>query len=245
MASRLPSLLPLVVRTLRRSLDIAPALTGATRFSCVLLKPQSLLRPNAVACTALSRRFIENDAALKAATAQKPEQQEAASDDGEEWTTIFHYPHIKALRMLCRVKIYQSMFTLVIVPPLLLADYMEWIPKIMNATMLVSVTLSASIVLFMTGYVAERIIGIMYVNKDCTKLRVGHLTFWGNRQDHVYDTSDVAQFADMGQAWGSWYVQLHRYSAPQDPLAVSLKHGGIVDRERFEKVFGRDVSRFP
>uniref|UniRef100_A0A1E1X8C7 Transmembrane protein 186 n=1 Tax=Amblyomma aureolatum TaxID=187763 RepID=A0A1E1X8C7_9ACAR len=243
MASRLPSLLPLTMRALRRSHGTAPALTGATRISCVLPTARSLLRPNAVACTALTRRFTENGAGRKVVTAAKPGQSEAASDDGEEWTTIFRYPHIKALRMLCRVKIYQSIITLAIAPPLLFAEYMEWTPRPMNA-MLLSLTFSATIVLFVTGFIAQRVIGIMYVNKDCTKLRVGHLTFWGSRQDHVYDTADVAQFADTGQMWGSWYVQLHRYSAPNDPLLVSLKHGGIVDRERFEKVFGRDVARF-
>ncbi|XP_077491473.1 transmembrane protein 186 [Amblyomma americanum] len=238
MAHRLPSLLPLTVRALRRSLGTAPALTGAPRFLCLLHTPRSLLRPNTVACSALSRRFIEDEAAHKAAAPRKLDQ-----SDGEEWTTIFHYPHIKALRMLCRVKIYQCVLTFAVAPPLLVADYMEWTSRSMNV-MLLSVTLSASIVLFLTGYLAERVIGIMYVNKDCTKLRVAHLTFWGSREDHVYDTSDVVEFADSGQVWGSWYLQLHRYSAPNDPLLVSLKHGGIVDRERFEKVFGRDLARF-
>uniref|UniRef100_G3MTQ3 Transmembrane protein 186 n=1 Tax=Amblyomma maculatum TaxID=34609 RepID=G3MTQ3_AMBMU len=243
MASRLPSLLPLTVRVLRRSLGTAPALTGATRLSCILPTPRSLLRPNAAACTVLSRRFNKNDTTHKATTTLKPEQSEPPTDDGEEWITIFHYPHIKALRMLCRVKIYQSIITLAVAPPLLLAEYMQWTPTNMNV-MLLSVTVSATIVLFLTGYLAERVIGIMYVNKEGTKLRVGHLTFWGGRQDHVYDTADVAQFADSGQAWGSWYVQLYRYSSPNDPLLVSLKHGGIKDKERFEKVFGRDVARF-
>lgn len=161
-------------------------------------------------------------------------------EDGE-WTTIFCYPHIRLIQLLCRFKIYQCVATLVVAPPLLFSEYLHWMPSYANA-MLLSVTMSATIVLFLTGYLSERVVGMMYVNKDCTKLRVARMNFWGRRQDHVYDVKDIAHLSDTGQIRSSWYIQLHRYSAPNDPFFVSLKHGGIVDDELFAKVFGREVA---
>lgn len=178
-----------------------------------------------------------------AAAAAKAEEKLSETADDSEWKTIFHYPHIKGLRMLCRVKVYQSVGTLVVCPPLFLAEFMGWMSPVATHA-LVALTLSASVVLLTVGYLSERVVGIMYVNKDCSRLRVAHMTFWGNREDHVFHTSDVASFSDTGQAWGTWFLKLHRYSSPNDPLFVSLKHGGIVDREMFEKVFGRDLSEF-
>ncbi|KAH7948681.1 hypothetical protein HPB49_000733 [Dermacentor silvarum] len=234
MASRL-AFLPRTLRALRRSLSSAPTGVGAVRFSCVLSSPtqSSLLRTNSVACIVSSRRFLHGETT-------SPKKATQDFEDGE-WTTIFRYPHIRFLQMLCRIKIYQCVITLVVAPPLLFSEYIHWMPSYANG-LLLSLTVSATVVLFLTGYLSERIVGMMYVNKDCSKLRVARLNFWGRRQDHVYDTSDIAHLADTGQVWSSWYVHLHRYSAPNDPFVVSLKHGGIVDKELFAKVFGRDVA---
>uniref|UniRef100_A0A131Z5X0 Transmembrane protein 186 n=1 Tax=Rhipicephalus appendiculatus TaxID=34631 RepID=A0A131Z5X0_RHIAP len=234
MASRLALLPRTLRRSLQRTLSSASPVTGSVRFSCVLSTPAppSLLRTNAVACVVSHRRF------LKSETSEKVAQQDY---DESEWTTIFRYPYIRFVQLLCRFKIYQCLATFAVAPPLLLSEYMQWTPTNANAALL-SLMASATVVLFLTGIVSERIVGIMYVNKDCTKLRVARLNFWGRRQDHVYDVKDVAHFADSGQAWGSWYVELHRFSAPNDPLIVSLKQGGIVDKELFTKVFGHDVA---
>ncbi|XP_065301521.1 transmembrane protein 186 [Dermacentor albipictus] len=234
MASRL-AFLPRTLRSLQRSLSSAPTVAGAVRSSCLLSSPtpSSLLRTNPVACIVTSRRFLQNETSPPKAATQ-------AFEDGE-WTTIFRYPHIRLIQLLCRFKIYQCVATLVVAPPLLFSEYLHWMPSYANA-MLLSVTMSATIVLFLTGYLSERVVGMMYVNKDCTKLRVARMNFWGRRQDHVYDVSDIAHLSDTGQIRSSWYIQLHRYSAPNDPFFVSLKHGGIVDKELFTKVFGREVA---
>uniref|UniRef100_L7M1V9 Transmembrane protein 186 n=1 Tax=Rhipicephalus pulchellus TaxID=72859 RepID=L7M1V9_RHIPC len=234
MASRLALLPRTLRRALQRPLSSASPVGGAVRFSCVLSTPATppLLRTNAVACVVSHRRFLKSETPGKAA------QQDF---DESEWTTIFRYPHIRFVQMLCRFKIYQCFATFVVTPPLMFSEYAQWMPTYANAAFL-SVMVSSAVVLFLTGFVSERIVGMMYVNKDCTKLRVARLNFWGRRQDHVYDVKDVAHFADAGQAWGSWYVELHRFSAPNDPLIVSLKQGGIVNKELFTKVFGHDVA---
>lgn len=243
METRLPSL-ALSLRALRRSIGPAVKSAGPTRFLCTLQGTRSPLLNNAVVFgPARFQRHCQVDAARKvAAAAAKAEEKLNQTVDDSEWKTIFHYPYIKGLRMLCRFKVYQSVGTLLVCPPLFLAEFMGWMSPVASHA-LVALTLSASIVLLTTGYLSERVVGIMYVNKDCSQLRVAHMTFWGNRQDHVFQTSDVANFSDSGQAWGSWFIRLHRYSSPNDPLFVSLKHGGIVDRELFEKVFGQDLSK--
>lgn len=166
------------------------------------------------------------------------------SKEKEEWTAIFQYPHIKTLRLFFRIKVYQTVGTLVITPAVVFAQKMQWIDiasDIAEPAFVLSV--SASVVLLAVGYVAERIVGMMYVNADRSLLRVGHMNFWGSRHDHVFRTKDVAEFADIGEQWNNLYVKLHRYSAPNDPLYVSLKHGGIMDEKLFRDVFGNDLQR--
>lgn len=240
MASRLAFSLPRTLRgALRRPLSSASPIVATARFSCVLSTPPAPLsshRTNAVPCVVSSRRFLQSETSQKESKPSSPEDFEEG-----EWITIFRYPYIRLVQVFCRVKIYQCFAAFVVIPPLFLSEYMQWTPSHANG-FLVSVMASATIVLFLTGFLCERVVGMMYVNKDCTKLRVARLNFWGRRQDHVYAVSDVAHFADVGQKWGAWYVQLHRYSSPRDPLVVSLKHGGIVDKELFSKVFGHDVA---
>lgn len=243
MATRLPSL-AFSLRALKRSVGPALKSAGTTRFLCTLQGTRSpLLKNVAVSGPAQFQRHSQVDAARKvaAAAAKAQEKLDHKTADDSEWKTIFHYPHIKSLRMLCRFKVYQSVSTLLICPPLVFAEFMGWMSPVASHA-LVTLTLSATIVLLTVGYLSERVVGIMYVNKDCSRLRVAHMTFWGNRQDHVFHTSDVANFSDTGQAWGGWFIKLHRYSSPNDPLFVSLRHGGIVDKELFEKVFGQDLS---
>lgn len=232
------------LRSLKRSIGPAAKSAGATRFLCTLQGTRSpLLNSAVVSGPTRFQRQCQVDAARKvAAAAAKPQEKLSQTADDSEWKTIFHYPYIKGLRMLCRFKVYQSVGTLLGCPPIFFAEFMGWMSSVASHS-LVALTLSASIVLLTVGYLSERVVGIMYVNKDCSRLRVAHMTFWGNRQDHVFHTSDVANFSDSGQSWGSWFIKLHRYSSPNDPLFVSLKHGGIVDRELFEKVFGQDLSQ--
>ncbi|CAN8002198.1 unnamed protein product [Ixodes hexagonus] len=157
----------------------------------------------------------------------------------QKWTTIFHYPHIKAIRMLIRVKVYQTVGTLIICPALVVAEHMNWLNTEFSEPACV-LTLTASVVLLALGYLAERAVGIMYVNEDRSLLRVGHMDFWGNRHDHVFRTKDVAEFADTGERWNSLYITMRRYSAPNDPLYLSLRHGGIVEEKLFREVFGSE-----
>ncbi|CAN8029951.1 unnamed protein product [Ixodes persulcatus] len=158
----------------------------------------------------------------------------------QKWTTIFHYPHIKSIRMLIRVKVYQTIGTLVVSPVLVAAEYMNWLNTDFSQAAVV-LSFTASFVLLAMGYLAERVVGVMYVNEDRSLLRVGHMDFWGNRHDHVFRTKDVAEFADSGQHWSALYITLRRYSAPNDPLYLSLKHGGIVEDKLFREVFGNEV----
>lgn len=158
----------------------------------------------------------------------------------QKWTTIFHYPYIKAVRMLIRVKLYQAVGTLVISPAMIVAEQMDWLNTDFSRYAM-ALTISATVVLVAVGYLAERVVGIMYVNEDRSLLRVGHMDFWGNRHDHVFRTKDVAEFADIGEHWDSLYITLRRYSAPNDPLYLSLKHGGIVEDKLFREVFGNEL----
>ncbi|KAL3178783.1 hypothetical protein MRX96_009459 [Rhipicephalus microplus] len=211
MASRL-ALLPRMVRqALRRPLNSASPVAGVVRFSCVRSTPApSLLRTNAAACAVSHRRFLKSEASAKEA------QEEF---DESEWTTIFRYPHIRFIQMLCRFKIYQCFATFVVTPPLMLSEYAQWLPTHANATLL-SLMVSSAVVLFLTGMISERIVGMMTTRT----------------------TSRTSPTSRTPARPGGRGTSSCTALAPRTtPLILTLKQGGIVDKELFTKVFGHDI----
>ncbi|XP_064478942.1 transmembrane protein 186-like [Ornithodoros turicata] len=161
----------------------------------------------------------------------------------EQWTIIFKYPHIHRVSFFCRLKVYQTCFTLLMGPTFLLTEYFKLVETELSTAVLCS-SLLACLVMLVIGNFAERIVGILYLNEDRSKIRVAHLTFFGHRTDEILNTQDVAHFSDIGEKWDDILVKVHRHNRPEHPFFLSLRHGGIVDRELFEQVFGQD-ERFP
>lgn len=128
-------------------------------------------------------------------------------------------------------------------PTFLLFEYFGLVESRLALSVFCSSAVACGVMLVI-GSLAERVVGILYLNEDRTKLRVAHLTFFGQRADELLNTQDVANFSDVGEKWDDIFIKVHRYNRPKDPFFLSLRHGGIVERELFQQVFGHD-DRFP
>lgn len=163
--------------------------------------------------------------------------------DKEEWTLIFKYPHVSRLSFFCRLKVYQTVATLLICPSCILGEYLNVLSSDISTIAVLS-SVTACLLMLAIGNLAERTVGALYLNESRAKLRVAHLTFFGHREDDILKTDDVAQFSDVGEKWDDIIIKVHRYDLPKYPYYITLRHGGIVDRDLFQRVFGTD-DRFP
>ncbi|KAM7009563.1 transmembrane protein 186 [Tautogolabrus adspersus] len=154
----------------------------------------------------------------------------------KKYTMIYTLPHIKLLRAVSRLKLLQTAFTAVILPPVF-ALYLHGDAPLFLVSYTTGIALFAGVMLYTASHLFRRVIGMMYLDPSQTTLKVSHLTFWGKRSDIFLPVSDVMTIADTGDSRNEVILKLKRYSDPET-FFFSTHYGRVVDKQGFEKVFG-------
>ncbi|XP_043241678.1 transmembrane protein 186-like [Amphibalanus amphitrite] len=136
-----------------------------------------------------------------------------------------------SVRLICRLKIYQTGLTLAAVPVMVLLQDLDAAAKVG------AVGLFAAGMLYIMGEFFRRFVGLLYLHRDGTQLKIAHLTFWGGRRDIVIPVEDIVPFSELKDSPTDVYFKLRRYSSPET-FYVSLRYGGISSMESLEAVFG-------
>lgn len=155
----------------------------------------------------------------------------------QSYTMIYRLPHIKFLRAVSRLKLLQTGITVVILPPVYYFYLLGDVPFFLVGYS-TGIALFAGVMLYTASHFFRRVVGMMYLDATQTTLKVSHLTFWGKRSDTFYPVSDVMTIADTGDAPSETILKLRTYSSPHT-FYFSTYYGHILDKEAFEKVFGR------
>nr|XP_002734577.1 PREDICTED: transmembrane protein 186-like [Saccoglossus kowalevskii] len=154
----------------------------------------------------------------------------------DEFTVIYKLPFIRALRSFSRVKILQTAITVASIPPLLYCYNSDIIS--LYATMYsLSLAGFATLMLYSTSFYSRRIIGVMAINTDLTMLRVSHLTFWGHRVDFTIPVVNVVPSLEVGDRPHETLRKFKKYGS-DELMYYTLRFGYILDKEKFEYVFG-------
>ncbi|KAM9856718.1 transmembrane protein 186 isoform 2-T2 [Aulostomus maculatus] len=154
----------------------------------------------------------------------------------QKYSVIYTFPYIKGLRALSRLKLLQTGFTVVILPPAYIL-YLMGKTSFFLVSYTTGVALFAGVMLYTISHFSRRVVGRMYLDQSNSTLKVSHLNFWGRRHDIYLPVSDVMTIGDTGDSVKETILQLKRHSSPQK-LYFSLRFGYVVDKQRFEKVFG-------
>ncbi|XP_047433194.1 transmembrane protein 186 isoform X2 [Mugil cephalus] len=155
----------------------------------------------------------------------------------QKYTRIYTLPHINLLRAVSRLKLLQTAFTLAILPPVYIWYFMGSAPlSLVSYT--TGVALFAGVMLYTASHFFRKAVGMMYLDESQTTLKISHLTFWGKRQDVYLPVSDVMTIADTGDSINETILKLKTYSSSQT-WYFSPYFGRVVDKDSFEKVFGR------
>ena len=156
-----------------------------------------------------------------------------------EFTEFYRFPYIVTLRVISRLKLYQTVITLVACPSLAIAHYMELV-DLNSVLYFTAISLVAVVMLFVITYYLRRAIGIIGVNQDLTQVRVSHLTFWGHRRDVIHQVQDVVPISETTDQISQPYVTLKFYNS-KDFYFYSIRYGNIVNRKLFEHVMGKII----
>ncbi|XP_077427243.1 transmembrane protein 186 [Vanacampus margaritifer] len=154
----------------------------------------------------------------------------------QKYDMIYKFPHMMLFRAVSRLKLLQTGVTVIILPPVYILYLMGDAPLFL-VTYSTGMALFAGVMLYTASHFFRRVVGMMYLASSHNTLKVSHLTFWGRRHDIYMPVSDVMTVADTGDSSNETILKLKRYSTPQT-LYFSTRFGHVVDKQRFEKVFG-------
>ena len=149
---------------------------------------------------------------------------------------IFNFPPIIIARFISRLKILQTIATILGLPPITYG-YLSGAASLGIVQLSYVFATFAAVMLYGMSFYFRRLIGVISMSEDGKVIRVGRLTFWGNRKNLFYYVDDVIPFSDMSENLNDVLVQFQAYNYPSG-LYISLTHGKIQDMNKFERVFG-------
>lgn len=153
-----------------------------------------------------------------------------------KFTVFYRLPSILWMRLLSRLKLYQTGLTVIILPPLTFMYIAGSIPVEVLAYCL-GVTGFAGTMLYVMTFYLRRLIGLMSLS-DCGRIvRLSHLTFWGRRNDVYVPLENIIPLSDLSEKPSDAYIRLRRYDT-KDFLYFTLRWGHVADAEKFFSVFG-------
>ena len=197
---------------------------------------RSILQPHSISNGLLATTFGTDRMAARWRSSQCADTTAATDHAAAQFTRFYRFPHIRWVRGLARLKIYQTAATVVMLPPMCYGYAIDVVslPSVQAAF---AVATFAGVMLYgISGY-TRNFIGMLSLNKAEDMVRISHLTFWGKRRDLYAPVEDIVPLADISENPKDIYVKLCRYST-KDVLYFTLRAGGIEDMSKFVKVFG-------
>ncbi|CAL1283405.1 unnamed protein product [Larinioides sclopetarius] len=186
----------------------------------LLLKSKQIAKLNYVSCAAKNSLLQDNK----------------KSDNHSPWIPIYFFPHIRAAAICSRFKLYQTAVTIAAIP-WSISLYQDGLLEASSVGVVSGCAIFACFTLYLLSYYFRRLIGIIFLSDDEESVQISHLTFWGRKKDIIVPLQDIIPLSDSTCNASDIYVKLKRYSC-EDKLYFTLKYGKILDKVKFEKVFG-------
>lgn len=163
-------------------------------------------------------------------------QEKPASTNTTQWIRVYHLPSIRVVRLICRLKLYQTGATIAMIPYVM---YLYNIGQVTvgNVQATMGIATFACFMLAVLSHYFQRCVGRIGFNPVSEEVEISTLNFWGKRHNAVLPLEDIVPFSELPDNPTDVYMVLRRYSSKQTAY-LSLKHGYIIDSESFRKIFG-------
>ncbi|KAI2810976.1 hypothetical protein BLOT_002146 [Blomia tropicalis] len=161
--------------------------------------------------------------------------------DQSKWNTIYRFPLIVPARLFSRCKLYLTSIS-VISLPVIFKFYLDGLVATSDFFTVIGCNFFSLILLYGFGHLFRRLIGSIYLSKDGKSVRISHLTFFGNRQETIVDLNEITPLTDSNININDLFLKVtsDELKSIERPLYMSLRFGGIIDRQGFAKIFGVD-----
>jgi len=166
-----------------------------------------------------------------------------ADPDDLGWIPIYRFRWIHFAAATSKLKILQTIFVVIVVPVYYFYQQNKSAVSKGDMQFVIGVALFALVMLYIMTAVFRRCIGVISVNEDRARIRIGYLSFWGGRRNVVIPVDDVMPLDEANGSLGSRkrppaYVKVKRYTDTKFYLYLPLLKITVVDPILFEDVFG-------
>ncbi|CAL8094525.1 unnamed protein product [Orchesella dallaii] len=160
--------------------------------------------------------------------------------DAKDWIIVYRFGFIRVARLIQRLKIFQTGFTCCLVLPASVGLFISGNLPVENVLFVLGTSSFACVMLYVMGTICSRLIGAMYVSKtDSSLIRIGHMNFWGKREDQIFNRNEIVPFSEIPDNVSDIYVNVKFYSDPDNKLHLSVRYGTIYNKVKFEEIFGK------
>lgn len=172
--------------------------------------------------------------------------------DEINWIPIYRFPYIKACRLAIKFKLFLTGTSIGILAMKLSDLVMQNPVPLTHSNILLLISTTG---LVLVGQTSRRLICQLYTTDDLHYIRAARLTFFGNRRDMVLPCSSVIPLANVNSSAKNPLLKV-RFMKPDtfdhehdniefydEKFYISLVYGGLLDLNRFEKIFGYLLSR--
>jgi len=192
---------------------------GNVRHLSTLTKKSGINSVSATYSSMISRLFSKTQTKLCAPSATKT----AVVDDASVlWENLLRFDYIPVVVFLNRLKIAQTVLTFMLLPTVAHMCFIAQTEPVETFYLVTAMTALAAVMLLVITRISQRIVMLLYVNPERTRLRVSHLSFWGFRRETYYDLSEFQPVSLTKDDWNEMYVRLrlpergyHLYIAPR------------------------------
>lgn len=165
---------------------------------------------------------------------KKVKQLEQKYDILNDYRCIYRFKAIKHIRVISRLKIYQTFMTV----SLGLVSYPLYINETLTLDTLIYFNIASGIGLVTLYGISRLLINVicaMYVNKDETKILISHLNFWARRSNIEVPVKDLKPFVYSMEDLNSLILRLSLKNM-DGKMYFSLRLAEFYDRKIFKKL---------
>ena len=144
---------------------------------------------------------------------------------------------MKALHLANKLKVYQSLITVVYLPFL---SYLYIMDKVSAFTLLGQSVFTLSLLgalYYISASFLRHVAGVIYINKAGDQLKIVHMTLWGKKQEDIVDLVEVMPIVAAAHS-RERFRKIKLYTGG-DFYFVDKKLGHFPDQEKFREIFGK------
>jgi len=145
------------------------------------------------------------------------------------WESVYVFSQIRFIRFMSRLKVLQTGLTITLIPLLGYQTYVTETIPFADLVYGIEVAVFAAVMLLVLTRISQRMVMLLYVDNITKKIRISHLTFWGNRTETIVDLDSFEPIGISNQKWNDAYLKLKNqnsqifYLCPRFAAKVDIK----------------------